>query len=90
LAQTGGSFERCYDFIFVVSLRAWIVNCYVNEDSFKLLYHTVFLVFIFCFSFLSGCNLSDLWIPEAMEDLFPSCPYFMVQQTFMFLFPIWM
>jgi hypothetical protein len=105
LAQTGGSFESCYDCIFVVSLRAWIVNCYVNEDSFKLLYQIVFLVFIscfhscltvisliygflrrwriccrhahiswfnrhLCFSFLSECNLSDLWIPEAMEDLF--------------------
>jgi hypothetical protein len=76
LAQTGGSFESCYDCIFVVSLRAWIVNCYVNEDSFKLLYQIVFLVFIFCFSFLSGCNLSDLWIPEAMEDLLSVMPIF--------------
>jgi hypothetical protein len=34
-------------------------------------YHTIFLVYtLFLFSFLSECNLSDLWIPEAMEDYF--------------------
>jgi hypothetical protein len=33
-------------------------------------YQTIFLVYtLFLFSFLSECNLSDLWIPEAMEDL---------------------
>jgi hypothetical protein len=86
--KLGESFESYYDCIFVVSPRAWIVNCYVKEDSFKLLYQTVFLVFIFCFSFLSGCNLSDLWIPKAMEDLLPSCSCFMVQHTFLFLVPV--
>jgi hypothetical protein len=30
----------------------------------------------FCFSFLSECNLSDLWIPEAMEDLLSVMPIF--------------
>jgi hypothetical protein len=29
--------------------------------------------------FMSECNLSDLWIPEVMEDLLSSCPSFMVQ-----------
>jgi hypothetical protein len=38
------------------------------------------------FSFLSGCNLSYLWIPEAMEDLLASCPSFMVHQIVFFFF----
>jgi hypothetical protein len=46
-------------------------------------YQTVFLVYtLFLFFFLSECNLSDLWIPEAMEVLLLSCPSFMVRQIF--------
>jgi hypothetical protein len=46
-------------------------------------YQTVFLVYtLFLFSFLSECNLSDLWIPEAMEVMLLSCPYFMVRHIF--------
>jgi hypothetical protein len=40
-------------------------------------YQTVFLVYmLFMFSFLSECNLSDLWIPEAMEFFFSIIPIF--------------
>jgi hypothetical protein len=35
---------------------------------------------------LSGCNLSNLWIPEVMGDLLSSCPYFMVHHIFYFIF----
>jgi hypothetical protein len=46
-------------------------------------YQTVFLVYtLFLFSFLYECNLFDLWIPEVMEDMFLSCPSFMVHQIF--------
>jgi hypothetical protein len=46
-------------------------------------YQTVLLVYtLFMFSFFSECNLSYLWIPEAMELMFLSCPSFMVCQIF--------
>jgi hypothetical protein len=46
-------------------------------------YQTVFLVYtVFMFSFLSECDLFDLWIPEAMEIMFLSCPSFMVHPIF--------
>jgi hypothetical protein len=50
-------------------------------------YQTVFLVYmLFLFSFLSECNLIDLWIPEAMDFLLLSCPSFMVRQIFFVFF----
>jgi hypothetical protein len=48
-------------------------------------YQTVFLVYmLFLFSFFFECDLSDLWIPEAMEVLLLSCPSFMVHHIFSF------
>jgi hypothetical protein len=46
-------------------------------------FQIVFLVYtLFMFSFFSECNLSYLWIPEAMDVLLLSCPYFMVHHIF--------
>jgi hypothetical protein len=46
-------------------------------------YQTVILVYtLFLFPFLSECNLFDLWISEAMEFLFLSCPSSMVRHIF--------
>jgi hypothetical protein len=34
--------------------------------------------------FLSGCSISDLWIPEVVQDLLSSCPFFMVHHSDIF------
>jgi hypothetical protein len=65
---------------------------YVIEDSFELFLSDCLLsLHVVLFFFLSGCNLSDLWIPEAVEDLLSSCPSFMVHHSDIFVFLlVWM
>jgi hypothetical protein len=69
----------CFSCLDVISLiygflRRWRICCHHAHLSWFIRY--------FLFFFLSGCNLSDLWIPEAMEDLLSSCPSFMVHHIF--------
>jgi hypothetical protein len=73
----------CLDVISLIYgfLRRWRICCHHA--------HLSWFNRHFCFSFLSGCNLSDLWIPEVMEDLLSSCPSFMVQQTFFVFLLVW-
>jgi hypothetical protein len=55
---------------------------HIIEYSFELVlsYHLLSLHTVYVF--LSGCNLSDLWIPEVVEDFLSSYPYFMDQEMF--------
>jgi hypothetical protein len=66
----------CLDVISLIYgfLRRWRICCHLA--------HLSWFNRRFYFSFLFGCNLSDLWIPEVVEDMLSSFPSFMVQQTF--------
>jgi hypothetical protein len=67
-------------------MRAWIVDILLLKITLSCFYQIVFLVYMLFWFFLYGCNLSDLWIPEVVEDLLSSCPSFMVHRSDIFFF----
>jgi hypothetical protein len=73
-------------YFLVVSLRGMDCKYYVIEDSFHLFLSDCLLSLHVVLFFLFGCNISDLWTPEVVEDLLSYCPFFMVHHSDIFYF----
>jgi hypothetical protein len=76
--------QLCFSCMDVISLiygflRRWRICFHLSHLSW-------FIAQTFFFFFLSGCNLYDLWIPEAVEDLLSSCPSFIIHPSDIFYF----